>query len=496
MKLRYYYFLFFLCWVGVTAFPQNPAKTSVDCDCAAYPPGTLAAVNGLEISTAEIDDKLKQPIEQIKQYITDARRQELYLQINSNLLNAEAKRKGKSVQDILHTEVLDKIGAPTEKELQAFYQQEQGRFSGEFSKVQNEVRRRWSQQRASELAGAFANRLRGAAKIKIVEDMLAFSFDGLTDSSTVATVNDEAIQLSSLDAKLTALLYRQREQYYELQRQELELKINDRLLEAEAKQRQLTTQKFLETEIAARLRSVSDEQLRQFYEENKARLTGTYEQLKSRLLAEWQKHAATEAERALAEDLRKRAKIEIFLHPPRVAPSLLTTDGQPTRGLPSAPITIMVFSDFACPSCAALHPILEKLMSEYEGKLRLIARDFPLDKHPAAFRAAEAAEAARAQGKYWEYATLLFANQTQIEEPSLRQYASNLGLDLKLFDAALASHQYASQVERDKREGILLGLSGTPSLFLNGEKINIKSYDELKVAIQKVINEIEPSARH
>ncbi len=106
------------------------------------------------------------------------------------------------------------------------------------------------------------------------------------------------------------------------------------------------------------------------------------------------------AENAFAEKLQQGAAIQIYLATPSLPLSTLLSADHPTLGPPSAPVTIIEFTDFACPSCATVHPILKQLYHEFSGKVRLVARDFPLAKHVQAFKAAEAAQAANAQGKY------------------------------------------------------------------------------------------------
>ena len=119
----------------------------------------------------------------------------------------------------------------------------------------------------------------------------------------------------------------------------------------------------------------------------------------------------------------------MFLAKPEPPVYSISIDNQPVKGNPSAPVTIVEFTDYQCPSCANLQPAVELLMKEFGDKVRLAARDFPLPKHAYAFKAAEAAEAAREQGKYWEYAALLYSNQTALAVEDLKKYAGQLGLD-------------------------------------------------------------------
>jgi protein-disulfide isomerase len=153
-------------------------------------------------------------------------------------------------------------------------------------------------------------------------------------------------------------------------------------------------------------------------------------------------------------------------------------------------VTIVEFTDFECPSCAFTQPILEEVVREYDGKVRLVARDFPLEQHAYAFKAAEAAEAAREQGKYWEYTALLFKNQKALTVDKLKEYATQLGLDRAKFDQALDSGKFASKVQRDLQDGIKIGVSSTPSVFVNGKRVKERTRESLKAAIEAALKDI------
>ena len=135
-----------------------------------------------------------------------------------------------------------------------------------------------------------------------------------------------------------------------------------------------------------------------------------------------------------------------------------------------------------------MHPQLERLVKEYGDKVRLVTRDFPLTQHTEAFKAAEAAEAARDQGKYWEYIQILLHNQSALTVDKLKSYASELALDRTRFDSALDSGKFAESVQRDIEDGMRLGINGTPTIFINGRRVSVKDYDELKASVDAAYN--------
>jgi protein-disulfide isomerase len=143
----------------------------------------------------------------------------------------------------------------------------------------------------------------------------------------------------------------------------------------------------------------------------------------------------------------------------------------PSMGPKNAPITIVAFSDFECPFCGRVVPTLHQLEQEYKGKIRIAFKNQPLPMHPNAKPAAEAALAAGEQGKFWEYHDKLFANQRALDRASLEKYAQELGLDVGKFKSALDSGKFAAQVTADMAEAGRVGVSGTPSFFINGRSL-------------------------
>lgn len=154
----------------------------------------------------------------------------------------------------------------------------------------------------------------------------------------------------------------------------------------------------------------------------------------------------------------------------REEPAQLTVEGAPTRGSPMAQITIVEFSDFECPYCGRAHSILQQVLSEFEGRVRLVFKNYPLSSHPRAMPAARAALAAGNQGKFWEMHDLLFEHQRQLEEEDLEGYAGELGLDLERFRRDVASAETQRRVEADRAEGQRAGVEGTPTLYINGRR--------------------------
>lgn len=148
------------------------------------------------------------------------------------------------------------------------------------------------------------------------------------------------------------------------------------------------------------------------------------------------------------------------------------TNDAPVRGAPMASISIVEFSDFECPYCGAAHPILKEVLQEFDGKVNLTFKQYPLEAHKNAMPAARAAVAAQAQGKFWEMADLLFENQRELSSEKIRELAGKAGLDLVKFDADLAAEATQARVDKDRKDGQALEVQGTPTLFINGRRFH------------------------
>lgn len=141
------------------------------------------------------------------------------------------------------------------------------------------------------------------------------------------------------------------------------------------------------------------------------------------------------------------------------------------RGKPNAPLTLLEYGDYECPYCGAAHPIVQQVLLRMGDRLRFVFRHFPLAQiHPHAEHAAEAAESAGAQGKFWEMHDTLFENQRFLDDRHLVEYAVQLGVDIPRFERDMATHAYAERVGQDFMSGVRSGVNGTPTFFINGRR--------------------------
>ncbi len=160
------------------------------------------------------------------------------------------------------------------------------------------------------------------------------------------------------------------------------------------------------------------------------------------------------------------------------------------RGSETATVTLVEYGDFQCPACAYYHPLIEQLItSNSSTTLRFVFRHFPLTNHANAMPAAQSAEAAGKQGKFWEMYSMIYENQKAWESSTTAKnifigYAKELGLDEAKFMADYESDETKNKISNDHRGGLKAGVNSTPTFFVNGKKINNpQSYDEFKKAL-------------
>jgi protein-disulfide isomerase len=145
----------------------------------------------------------------------------------------------------------------------------------------------------------------------------------------------------------------------------------------------------------------------------------------------------------------------------------------PAKGVDTAPVTIAEFAEFQCPFCENVNPTLQQIEERYKGRVRFVWKHLPLVSiHSHAMDASVAAEAARNQGKFWEYHDKLFANQKQLGPDDLRRYAQELGMDLARFDRDRQNPELKTKVLDDMAEATQLGVRSTPTFFINGRLVS------------------------
>lgn len=188
------------------------------------------------------------------------------------------------------------------------------------------------------------------------------------------------------------------------------------------------------------------------------------------------------------------AALNLLNRPAPVAGLQLVREDSPTYGNPSAKVTLVEFLDPECEACASIHPLVSELKNKYREQVRFVARYFPL--HANSVLAARAMEAAGEQGKFWEFAEIMYRGQPDWAPPhsgggpkiapreAFIQYAGFLGLDQAAFEKSMDNSMHTRKIERDRQDAQKAGATGTPTFFLNGSKLELRSQADLEKAIQ------------
>jgi hypothetical protein len=283
-------------------------------------PEVLAVVNGVKITAKDFDAGTNSRIEALTRQVVEARSLELNLQINSLLLEAEAKKRGVPTSKLLQDEVISKVTAPTDADARKFFNEQYPQAtekSAEFEQMKERIMAHLLGQRRQELAQQFAERLRRAAEVKLLVEAATPPAKPADRERLFAVVNGKQITSADIEASLQPLIFGVQEQTYQLRRGDLTRKINDVLLAQEAQKRGITMRALLDAEVTAKTPAITEAQAQKFYDENKAKMKGgAFADLKEQIVSYLQGVELDKLRHTFAEALQKNATIQDFLVPP------------------------------------------------------------------------------------------------------------------------------------------------------------------------------------
>lgn len=282
----------------------------------------------------------------------------------------------------------------------------------------------------------------------------------------IARIKGQPLYESDLPAEVIGELRSLRLQEYQLKYRAIRETALRRLLDDEARRRNLSVDELIQAEADAKVADPSDAELQAYYDAQKDRLGKPLAEVAGVIRDTLRKPKVDAARQQYFLGLLESNELQILVDAPRVE---VAADPARRRGHPSAPVQIVEFSDFQCPYCRRAQPVIAAVLAKYGDQVSHSFRDFPLrDIHPRAQQAAEAARCAGDQGKFWEYHKLLFDHFNQVARENLDAHARTLQLDAAAFAACLDSGKYADAVESDVQLGLRSGVSSTPSFFVNG----------------------------
>ena len=415
----------------------------------------LATVNGQNYTSADLPPGTRENYEGIKQKVAAEKNELLGQQIAEILFTEEANARKTTVEKLLETELKQRVAAPTEDQIKAIYDANAAQIgSRTLAEVKPQIVEYLQRESRPKALFDFVAELKTKHKVVFGKDVNSAN---LSPTDVLATVNGKTITKQSFDEKSGQAIYEIQAEAYDQTSAYLENIIYSTLVSLEAKSLGIESQDLIAREISDKLKDFSDDER---------------EQLQT----------------ALRNKLFQKYKAQILIKEPVPFVQKVSADDDPSKGAVAAPVTVIMFTDFQCPACAAAHPLLRKVLAEYGDRVRFVVRDFPLTQiHQNAFKAAQAAQAANAQGKFFEYTELLYNNQNSLDADSLKKFAAQIGLNEKQFNADLDSEKFAAEVRNDMKDGANYSISSTPTIFVNGVKVRNLSAQSFRQAIERAL---------
>jgi protein-disulfide isomerase len=291
-------------------------------------------------------------------------------------------------------------------------------------------------------------------------------------NSVVATIGAHQITKGEMDTAMLDSI--SKSQLYDLRKQALDKLIDGYLIDKAAKRAGLTPEVYLERKLHTKGNKVTEADAQKYYDAHKAGIDGQtggkpFKDIEPLLVNALQRHGDRDRRDALIAKLRNEDQVKVMLEAPRV--NVAGTTGHPWAGGKNATVTIVEFSDFQCPYCRAAEPALKQVQAKYGDKVKLVYMDFPLGMHPHAMDAAVAGRCAADQKKFWEFHDAIFADQSKLDAAGLKASAVKAGLDATRFNTCFDAKPGAAGIKADQAEGERLGVTGTPTFFVNGREL-------------------------
>jgi protein-disulfide isomerase len=292
---------------------------------------------------------------------------------------------------------------------------------------------------------------------------------GDPDSAVLASVGSYQITRKQVDDAVLRNV--SPSQLYDLRKRVLDQIVDDHLIDQAAKKAGLAREQYVERE--TKRPAPTEVDARKFFDDHKAAIQAqmkdaTFDHLKPQILATLTRQSQQEARTAMLDKLRKETPVNVTLAPPRFA---VNSADHPWSGGAGAPVTVVEFSDFQCPYCRAAQATVKAMREKYGDRVKFVYMDFPLGFHEHAMDAARAAQCASDQNKFWPYHDALFADQSKLASADLKATAAKLGLDPKKFATCYDTAAPDARVKADQAQGSALGVTGTPTFFINGREI-------------------------
>ncbi len=303
----------------------------------------------------------------------------------------------------------------------------------------------------------------------------------------LATLDGEPIFESDLTVSVEQR--KAERQLYQLKAQALEATVRRRMMEIEAKKREITVDELIAAEITPKIGAPTDKEIGDFYKTNQARIGKPLKEVREQIANGLRTAKANEHFSDLIRTLREQHELVVMLEPPRLPVDL--TDVR-SVGPEDAKVTFVEYLDFQCPYCRDSDKDLAALREENKDKVRFVFKDLPLVQlHPEAMRAAKAARCADDMGKFWEYRAKLFENDL-FTDSMYKSIAEEVGLDADELIACVDSDKHDAAIQKDAGEAGSFGIDGTPAYIVDGVLvIGARSADVLQQMIDQAFERLE-----
>ena len=311
-----------------------------------------------------------------------------------------------------------------------------------------------------------------------------------SQSDVIAEIGGQKVTTQDLEHKEAGKLLQAKYKYFVSEREALQQYIDDELLEMQAKKEGVTVEELLKRHVASTIGEPTEDQLRFYFEG--VQTDDTYDAARPHIIDTIHQLRTKKAREAYITQLRGDYGVVVELSQPSAQVEI---GDSPRIGSDKAPVQIVEFADYECPYCQQVNGDLAKLRGQFGDQVSLVFKDYPLPMHSLAPKAAEAGRCAGTQGKFWEYHDSLFETK-RVQKSDLKEQASTLKLDTARFNQCLDNGEQAAGVRKDVLEGQRLGLTGTPSFFINGHFMSgAISYSKLREVVVEELSKKGPGQR-
>lgn len=415
----------------------------------------LATATGITVKLADLPPDIQESVADLPQSIARVRVSLLDEMVNQRVLSIEARSQNTSVGKLVAIEKA-KVAGPSEQQIKATLEANAETLSE--LKAEEARRRVIAYLRSDGEQKQIANlvtRLRIKYKFVKGKDVNAPT---ISPTDVVATVDNTGITSRQFEDFAKIALYEARADLSDAISDAIDEQLVNSMIQAEAKAQNTDASTIIAKELTNKMVDYTDEE-------------------RQRL------------ERTFISGLYSKYKAKILYQAPESPLQNVSADDDPSIGPADAPVTVIMFSDFQCPTCSATHPRLKEAIAAFPGKVRFVVRDFPLESiHDHSLDAAKAAAAANMQGKFFEYIDILYKNQDSLDPASLKKYAAQIGLNVAQFDIDFNSEKTVAEIRKDLADGEILNITGTPTIFVNGRLVHELSVDSFKSAIEKALS--------